>query len=298
VSWPLSVSIGEEKQVPEVSEETAPLERVRGFVMLRRFLARLFRPRSARADVPGGRVIHLSQGKASVRRACDAEVKGKGVEPTGLEHVSIEELEKRCDDYWDYLAQPKCTEIEDPVERSRAIMEREFSREATERYDGYVRAVNELGRRGPEIRDWARLRLKHPDYEAREMAAWWIGQLGARGQLEGVVEEVIGELRVLVNRPVGEENKERQAIGAAVTAIGKIGHPSGVAVLRDVLFSTEWYHRDDTKWNAAEGLGKLVGCPFMGEPDPVRAAQEWLRSHPVAGTAWEVDQADRLLTDL
>jgi HEAT repeat protein len=112
------------------------------------------------------------------------------------------------------------------------------------------------------------------------MAEWWIGQLGARCQLAGVVEDVIEELRELANRPVVDDSKERQAIDAAVIAIAKIGDPKGVDVLRGVLFSTEWYHRDDTRWGAADALGTLVSQQFVDEPDPVQSAREWLRSHP------------------
>ncbi len=157
--------------------------------MLRRILRFLRRPRSPKIVVVPGRVIKLE--KAGVRLACDAEVEGAAVEPSGLEGLASEELTRICDDYWDYLAcRPRFEEIKDLV-------------------------------------------------------------------------------------------KERQAIDAAIMAIGKLGRPSGIAVLRGVLFSTQWYHDGDTKWVAAEALGKLAGQSFTEGTVPVRSAQGWLSQHPV-----------------
>ena len=42
---------------------------------------------------------------------------------------------------------------------------------SNESYDRYVSAVTDLANRGPEIRDWSRDLLIHPDYDARETGA-------------------------------------------------------------------------------------------------------------------------------
>ena len=211
----------------------------------------------------------------------NAEIAAERMEATGFENSGVDELVAICRDYWDYLARPVERPAASSAELTQTIMNEFTSRtaEGTRRYNRYVAAVNELGRRGPEIRDIARGLLRHPEYEAREQAAFWLGELGARGELEEPISDVIDELGVLAFREVGEEVKERQAIDAAISAIGKIGDPSGIAVLREVLFSTHWYHEDDTKWSAAEGLGKLVNRDFMREEDPAEAAREWLRAN-------------------
>jgi hypothetical protein len=251
--------------------------------MLRRILDYFRSRHTERGTGPVGHVVNRSPKHIPVRCACDAEIAGDPAEPTGLGDVPVTELMGICEGYWGFLARPARPEVRDSAEKAGAIVTEMLSKEFAERYDRYVRAVNELGNRGAEIRDWARRHLLHPDYEAREMAAWWIGQLGARGQLADVVGDVIEELRTLANRPVGGEPKERQAIDAAIIAIGKIGDPRGVSVLRGILSSTEWYHRDDTAWDAADALGRLVGERFADAPDRIRAAREWLATHPDIG---------------
>lgn len=248
--------------------------------MLRHILNYFRRSASSKVAVrSAGRVITLSPEHIGPRRSCDAEIARADFEPTGLEDAPQETLVRICEEYWACLNQPPFEEIKDPAERVNAMIDEALSTEGTQRRNTYVLATNELGARGSEILEWARRQLSHPDYEAREMAAWWIGQLGTRDQLGSDVEEVIDELGALANRPVGEENKERQAIDGAVMAIGKTGHRKGIAVLRGVLFSTEWYHEDDTKWNAADALGKLVGQSFMDQADPVESARQWLENN-------------------
>lgn len=144
----------------------------------------------------------------------------------------------------------------------------------------YVRAVTALTNRGPEILDWARRLLVHPDYWARETGAWLLGELGNRNQLEDTTETVIAELGALTRRSAEEDAKETQAIDTAVNAIARIGRPSGISHLRAVLFSDNDFLRGDSQWVAAEAMGKLVGQSFMQLPDPVAAAREWLLANP------------------
>lgn len=172
-----------------------------------------------------------------------------------------------CDDYWERLAEPRSGPMDD-----------ESAAKAGKQYGRYVNAVNELGRRGPEIRSWARARLQHQEYDAREQAAWLIGQLGGRGQLGDELAPIAEELSELATRSIEGENKEVQANTAAVVALGKIGHPRGVAGLRRVLTSQEW-EGDDLQWEAAQVLGRLVNEPFAAAEDVVEAATEWLGAH-------------------
>jgi HEAT repeat protein len=150
----------------------------------------------------------------------------------------------------------------------------------TVEYGPFVAAYNELATRGPEIRDWCRRLLTHPDYDARECGAFLLGQLGSRGQLGDAVEAVIAELGALSRSPIEEDQKETQAIDAAIEAQAEIGSPSGVRHLRAVLLSADEFLVGDTQWSAADALGRLVGEVFMETADPVGAAQAWLSSNP------------------
>jgi hypothetical protein len=152
----------------------------------------------------------------------------------------------------------------------------------TVEYGRFVEAYNVLATRGPEIRDWCRGLLAHPDYDARECGAFLLGQLGGRRQLGDAAEAVVAELGALTRRPVEDDHKETQAIDAAVEALAAIGLPAGVRHLRAVLLSDDEFLAGDTQWGAADALGRLVGQPFMEAADPVGAARAWLASHPEA----------------
>ena len=150
---------------------------------------------------------------------------------------------------------------------------------ATESYGRYVSAANELVTRGPEIRDWCRRLLVHPDYYARETGAFLLGELGKRRLLGEVEAAVVEELGSLTRRPVEDDGKELQAVDAAISALGEIGHLRGITFLRDVLFSDGERLGGDSQWAAADALGRLVGEPFIDSPDPVEAARRWLNGH-------------------
>ena len=147
-------------------------------------------------------------------------------------------------------------------------------------YGQYVLALNELANRGPEIRDWCRGLLTHPDYDARESGAFLLGQLGKRRQLGDAEAAVVAQLGALTQRPVEEDGKELQAVDAAIGALAAIRHPAGIPFLRAVLFAEDEWLAGDSQWNAADALGKLVGQPFMKAADPVEAARAWLQAHP------------------
>jgi HEAT repeat protein len=135
----------------------------------------------------------------------------------------------------------------------------------TGEYGEFVAAYNELVTRGPEIRNWCRGLLNHPDYDARECGAFLLGQLGRRAQLGEAVADVVAELGALTQRPVEEDHKETQAIDAAIGALAEIGSLAGIAHLRAVLLSDDEFLAGDTQWTAAYALGRLVGQSFMEE---------------------------------
>jgi hypothetical protein len=208
--------------------------------MLRQVWARLF-PKSPTAT----------------RLACDAEVSGDAVASTGYEYEFATKLMALCDSYWDSFANPRVGSSRPP-------------------YAQYVNAVNELARRGREIMPWARARLKHPEYDAREQAAFLLGELAQRGQLQDELAGVVAELSELAIRPVQEDGKEAQANTAAVVALAKTGDRRAIAPFRHILTSAAW-EADDLAWEAACALGSLVKEPFAQAGNPVRAAREWLQ---------------------
>jgi hypothetical protein len=207
--------------------------------MLRQVWARLF-PKSPTAT----------------RLACDAEVSGDVVASTGYEQEPATKLMALCDSYWDSFANP------DAGNRPP--------------YAQYVNAVNELARRCREIMPWARARLKHREYDAREQAAFLLGELAQRGQIQDELAGVIAELSELAIRPVQEDGKEAQANTAAVVALAKAGDRRAIAPFRHILTSAEW-KADDLAWEAARALGSLVKEPFAQAGNPVQAAREWLQ---------------------
>src|SRR5205807_2075709 len=87
----------------------------------------------------------------------------------------------------------------------------------------YVSAQIGLARCGPEIREWARGLLTHPDYDARATGAFLLGQLAEDGHLGEAVDAIAAELAQLAKRPVEEDPKETEAVDAAVEALRKVG---------------------------------------------------------------------------
>jgi hypothetical protein len=183
-----------------------------------------------------------------------------------MEHLSSQELMAIRDDHWAALA-------------AATTLEEAYATQSPERNNRYVLAQNELACRGPEIRDWCRRLLTHPDYDARECGAFLLGQLGIRGQLGDAVESVVTELGALTRRPVEVDQKETQAIDAAIGALAEVGSLAGVRHLRAVLLSEDEFLVGDTQWAAAEALGRLVGEQFMAATDPIDAARGWLASN-------------------
>src|SRR4051794_1284025 len=126
-----------------------------------------------------------------------------------MDHLSSQELMAICDDYWNTLA-------------AATTLEESHSAQSPERCNRYTLAQHELAKRGAEIRDWCRRLLTHPDYDARELGAFLLGELGQRRQLGDAQLAVVAELGALTQRPVEEDCKETQAIDAAIWALAEI----------------------------------------------------------------------------
>lgn len=213
---------------------------------LSRFWARLFRQRAGPA-----------------RLLCDSQLTGQTIISSGLEKTATSELMRMCDRYWDSLSEVPSTASMEEIRRQ---------------YSAYVNAVNELSKRGREILAWARLRLDHREYDAREQVAFLIGELARLNQLRDDLSVVIEELSKLAVRPMEDDCKELQANSAAVIALGNTRDLRAISVLRRIITSAEW-ENDDLSQEAAVALGSIVGEHFDRGPSPVQAARQWIQSH-------------------
>jgi hypothetical protein len=125
---------------------------------------------------------------------------------------------------------------------------------------------------------WARQRLRHFGYDAREDAAYLLRALAGDGKLGSDEAAVAVELASLATRPWQEDTKEIQANTAAMSALHMIGGKICHATMRQILTSSEW-DNDDIQWDATSILSDLTGQPFMQASNPVQAAKDWLRSN-------------------
>jgi hypothetical protein len=180
-----------------------------------------------------------------------------------LSAASTEVLTALCDNYWNSFLDE--SEWDDVVRIRDSTVCR--------------RALDILGGRGSEAIRWARSRLTHPGYDAREEAACLLGVLAAHGQLGSEEEAVAAELASSATRPWQEDTKEIQANTAAMIALHMIGGEICFATMRQILTSPEW-DNDDAQWDAASILSDLTGQPFMEAGNPVQAAKDWLRGNP------------------
>jgi hypothetical protein len=179
-----------------------------------------------------------------------------------LDGATTDQLTRLCDDYWDSFL------LDDDLEQQ--IIR-----------DGCVhrRAMELLAARGSESLSWARARLAHRGYDAREDAASLIMQLAQSKQLGQHAEAIGDELVVLALRAPEEDTKEAQAASAALMALSVIGGAPCMKAVRGVLTSSEW-DEDDNQWQAAEILAEMTGEPLMEADDPVVAAKAWLDRNP------------------
>ena len=179
-----------------------------------------------------------------------------------LSATSTQVLTTLCDSYWNSFL----NECEDDVVIIR---------------DSTVcrRSLDILGERGSEALGWARERLKHPGYDAREDGACLLGVLAAKGALGSEEQAVAAELALLVTRPWKEDPKELQANTAAMAALHMIGGDRCLATMRHVLASPEW-DNSDIQWDAACILSDATGQHFMETSNPIQAAKDWSRSNP------------------
>jgi hypothetical protein len=182
---------------------------------------------------------------------------------TVLSTADTKILTELCDIYW-YSSLEDIEQDDVVVIRDRSICRQ---------------SLEILGERGSEVIEWARRRLQHPGYDAREEAACLLGTVAARGKLGSEERAIAAELASLATRPWHEDPKELQANNAAMNALRTIGGDICLTTMRKIIESPEW-DDNDIQWDAAQILSDAIGQKFMETSHPVQAAKAWIRSNP------------------
>lgn len=177
-----------------------------------------------------------------------------------LDTASTQALTQLCDDYWHSY-------IDDDYDQP-AIRDDRIHR----------RALELLATRGRESLSWARARLRHTGYYAREDAASLIAQIAQSQQLGSEAEGIAEELAVLALRRPEEDPKEAQAASVALWALSFIGGSPCMKAVRGVLNSPEWDDHENQE-EAAGILARIAGTSFVEAEDPVAAAKAWLSAN-------------------
>jgi hypothetical protein len=178
-----------------------------------------------------------------------------------LDDADTRILTALCDDYWNsYLA----TNVDESFIRDSEV---------------HRRALEIIATRSDEVLPWARQRLSHAGYDAREDAASLIARWAANDILGNDKEAIARELVTLAVTPPNEDTKEAQAAGVALRALSIIGGPQCMAAIRQVLTSRDW-DNDDNQWECVKILAHLTNELFMDADDPVAAANSWLAANP------------------
>ncbi|QDU31459.1 hypothetical protein ETAA8_66170 [Anatilimnocola aggregata] len=219
--------------------------------MLKRLLAYLFSP----PDDPG------------IVRATPAEIANDRILRGDIPKLTTQELTRVCEEYWAQFPDPTIevdTAAKPPLPVSSGR---------------YWSAVAELRGRGPEIINWVCSSLSHSNYDARELAATFIGDFAERNELGPARQEAEDALVACAIRVPQYDGKEAQANDVALRALKSVGGKAIFGVIRYILTADEW-KEDDLRWSAVEVLGDLTSQPFLEEPEPELAAQQWLAAHP------------------
>jgi HEAT repeat protein len=109
--------------------------------------------------------------------------------------------------------------------------------------------------------------LGNPQAEAKACGASILAEVGGQ---PGVVEALLAAL------PTAESDEARDSI---VTTLGAMRSRKAIPALGALIRSKEADR--DTRWTAAESLGRIVRRRFDKSSDPIEAALAWLTSHKV-----------------
>ena len=184
---------------------------------------------------------------------------GTGANLDVLDTASTTTLTQLCDDYWNSFLDDG-----DSVVRDSRVQRR---------------AMEIIATRGTEAVSWARQRLAHDGYDAREDCASLIAELAENDELGNEKAAIARDLVTLAVTPPKDDTKEAQAAGVALRALSVIGGTECMAAVRQVLTSPDW-DDDENQWECADILATMTSEPFMDAEDAVAEAKAWLNANP------------------
>jgi len=165
-----------------------------------------------------------------------------------------------------------------PVGGRRPLWKSRTQPVSHERYNRYVLALNELAKRGPEIRDWCRRLLDHPDYVPASAVRSGSGNSAAaatRRRRGGCGNGARGAYRTACQGGLQGASGGRCGHQGA----GRVRPPSRHPFLRAVLVSDNEWLAGDSQWTAADAWGGWSASHSWRPSDPVGAARVWLQAH-------------------
>jgi HEAT repeats len=150
-------------------------------------------------------------------------------------------------------------------QHAKAFQDRNAGRiEADKWWNRRVQATWGLIGRRDEAVPFATRMLQSRNPDIREDGA---GILAALGRDEKTVDAVLSALRV---------ETEHEPRDAMIAALGSWKDRRAIPLLAEVV--RDETADGDTRWGAAEALGRIAGSRFHKESDPIAAAARWLEA--------------------
>ena len=124
-----------------------------------------------------------------------------------------------------------------------------------------VHGTNGLLVRGREALPFLLTLIRHSNPDAREDAYFLLGELRSDPAISKELLECL------------QNEKDLVARSAVIAALGKCRYRPAIPALRSIILGPDV--DADTRWDAADSLGSIVGQDFSG-PDKLAKAQAWL----------------------
>jgi len=118
--------------------------------------------------------------------------------------------------------------------------------------------------KGPEALPFLLKLVRHPNPDAREDASHLLGELRSRTDHQ---EQLLALL---------QEEEDLVVKSSLIEALGKLRYRPAIPALAAIILNQEI--DVDTRWNAADSLGLIVGELFAA-PDKLQRAAAWINEH-------------------
>jgi HEAT repeat protein len=140
----------------------------------------------------------------------------------------------------------------------------ETMEEANLQFDLRIHAVNGLVAKGIAALPVALRMLSSKEPDSREDGAEILAGLGDQ---PAVVDHLLNAL---------ERETDEEAKTSIIASLGHLRTKRAIPALARIIRDPEG--DGETRWNAVESLGLIVRKRFVGKPEPIRLAIEWLES--------------------